>query len=42
MTTYIVINLTDTDKVFFSQVNQSTSQVMRRNLANTQGSLILF
>jgi len=39
MTTYIVINLTDTDKVFFSQVNQSTSQVMRRNLANTQGLL---
>jgi len=39
MTTYIVINLTDTDKVFFSQVNQSTSQLMRRNLANTQGLL---
>jgi len=39
MTTYIVINLIDTDKVFFSQVNQSTSQVMRRNLANTQGLL---
>ena len=39
MTTYLVINLTDTEKVFFSQVNQSTSQVMRRNLANTQGLL---
>ena len=36
---YIVINLSDTDKVLFSQVNQSSAQSMRRNLANTQGIL---
>jgi hypothetical protein len=36
---YIVIDLSDTDKVLFSQVNQSSSQSMRRNLANTQGLL---
>ena len=36
---YIVINLSDTDKVLFSQVNQSSAQSMRRNLANTQGLL---
>jgi len=36
---YIVIDLSDTDKVLFSQVNQSSAQSMRRNLANTQGVL---
>ena len=35
----IVIDLSDTDKVLFSQVNQSSAQSMRRNLANTQGLL---
>ena len=38
-TTYAVIKLTDTDAVLFSQVNQSSAQTMRRNLANTQGLL---
>ncbi len=36
---YIVIDLSDTDKVLFSQVNQSSAQSIRRNLANTQGLL---
>ena len=36
---YIVIDLSDTDKVLFSQVNQSSAQTMRRNVANTQGLL---
>jgi len=39
MTTYIIINLTETSKVDFSQVNQTSAQTMRRNLANTQGLL---
>ena len=34
-----VINLTDTNAILFSQVNQSSAQTMRRNLANTQGLL---
>lgn len=38
-TTYVVINLTDTNAVLFSQVNQSSAQSMRRDLANTQGLL---
>jgi|TARA_R100000278_G_scaffold118600_1_gene99321 hypothetical protein len=38
-TTYNVINLTDTNAILFSQVNQSSAQTMRRNLANTQGLL---
>lgn len=37
MRQYVVIELTETDKVIFSQVNQSSAQTMRRNLANTQG-----
>ena len=37
MRQYAVIELTETDKVIFSQVNQSSAQTMRRNLANTQG-----
>jgi len=37
MRQYAVINLENTDKVIFSQVNQSSAQTMRRNLANTQG-----
>ena len=36
---YIVIDLSSTDSVLFSQVNQSSAQSMRRNLANTQGLL---
>jgi hypothetical protein len=33
---YVVINLSDTNLVLFSQVNQSSAQSMRRNLANTE------
>ena len=36
---YIVINLSSTDSVLWSQVSQSSAQSMRRNLANTQGLL---
>ena len=39
MRQYAVINLENTDKVIFSQVNQSSAQTMRRNLANTEGLL---
>ena len=40
MTTYIVINIdTQTRLIDFSQVNTTSSQTMRRNLANTQGLL---
>ena len=38
-TTYAVINLSDTNAILFSQVNQSSAQTMRRNIANTQGVL---
>ena len=38
-TTYAVINLTDTNANLFTQVNQSSAQTMRRDLANTQGLL---
>lgn len=37
MATYSTISLDDTAKVDFSQVNQSSAQTMRRNLANTEG-----
>jgi hypothetical protein len=36
---YIVISLSSTDSVLWSQVSQSSAQSMRRNLANTQGLL---
>ena len=36
---YIVINLSSTDSVLWSQVSQSSAQSMRRNLSNTQGLL---
>ena len=36
---YIVIDLSNTDKVLFSQVDQLNAQSMRRNIANTQGIL---
>ena len=36
---YIVISLSSTDSVLWSQINQSSAQSMRRNLANTQGLL---
>ena len=39
MRQYAVIELSNTDKVIFSQVNQSSAQTMRRNLANTKGLL---
>ena len=36
---YIVIELSDSNLVLFSQVDQLNAQSMRRNLANTQGLL---
>jgi len=39
MRQYAVISLQNTNKVLFSQVNQSSAQTMRRNLANTEGLL---
>jgi len=36
---YIVIELSNTNLVLFSQVDQNSAQSMRRNLANTQGLL---
>lgn len=36
---YIVIELSDSNLVLFSQVDQQSAQSMRRNLANTQGLL---
>jgi len=36
---YIVIDLSNTNLVLFSQVDQQNAQSMRRNLANTQGLL---
>jgi len=36
---YIVIELTNTNLVLFSQIDQQSAQSMRRNLANTQGLL---
>ena len=40
MTTYIVIDIdTQTSKIDFSQINTTSSQTMRRNVANTQAML---
>ena len=40
MTTYIVINIdTQTSSVDFSQINTTSSQTMRRNVAKTQDML---
>ena len=39
MATYSTISLDDTAKVDFSQVNQSSAQTMRRNLANTEAMI---
>ena len=40
MTTYIVIDIdTQTKLVDFSQINTTSSQTMRRNVANTQAML---
>ena len=36
MKTYAIINLSDTDKVIWSQVDQIDAQRVRRNVANTQ------
>ena len=36
---YIVIELSNSNLVLFSQVDQQNAQSMRRNLANTQGLL---
>ena len=33
---YIICNLSDSNLVLFSQVNQSSAQSVRRNIANTQ------
>ena len=39
-TTYIVIDIdTQTSKIDFSQINTTSSQTMRRNVANTQAML---
>ena len=39
-TTYIIIDIAqDTHNVDFSQINQNSSQTMRRNLANTEAVL---
>jgi hypothetical protein len=37
MRQYLIINLADTDKIIFSQVNQTSAQSMQRNNDNTQG-----
>ena len=40
MTTYIVIDIdTQTKLIDFSQINTTSSQTMRRNLANTEAML---
>lgn len=40
MTTYIVINIdTQTRLIDFSQVNTTSSQTMKRNLANTEAMI---
>ena len=40
MTTYIVIDIdTQTKLIDFSQINTTSAQTMRRNLANTQAML---
>ena len=40
MTTYIVIDIdTQTNLIDFSQINTTSSQTMRRNVANTQAIL---
>ncbi len=40
MTTYIVIDIdTQTGLIDFSQINTTSSQTMRRNLANTEAML---
>ena len=40
MTTYIVIDIdTQTSLIDFSQINTTSSQTMRRNIANTQAML---
>jgi len=40
MTTYIVIDIdTQTKLIDFSQINTTSSQTMRRNIANTQAML---
>jgi len=40
MTTYIVIDIdTQTSLIDFSQINTTSSQTMRRNVANTQAML---
>lgn len=39
MATYIIIDLDDTAKVDYSQVNTTSAQTMRRNVANSQGMI---
>jgi hypothetical protein len=38
-TTYAIINLSDTNAIIFSQVAETSTQTMRRNIANTQGAI---
>ncbi len=36
-TIYAIVNLSDTNTIIFSQVGETSTQTMRRNIANTQG-----
>ena len=36
-TIYAIVNLSDTNAIIFSQVGETSTQSMRRNIANTQG-----
>ena len=36
-TIYAIVNLSDTNAIIFSQVGETSTQTMRRNIANTQG-----
>ena len=38
-TIYAIINLSDTNAIIFSQVAETSTQTMRRNIANTQGAI---
>ena len=38
-TIYIIVNLSDTNAIIFSQVAEDSTQSMRRNIANTQGAI---
>lgn len=38
-TIYAIVNLSDTNAIIFSQVGETSTQTMRRNIANTQGAI---